>query len=647
MTVGGRSRLKAPAPSRFTPRGRHLFVFDLFAVSGAIVGAFALRFDATDIGLTIAPYLPVALLPLLLQPLANVAFGLYRREWRYASLREMIGVMSAVAGATVVGAIVFVILSALGFPGTAGMPRSFFPLEGLLSLTLVGGGRFALRWALETSNGSGETDEEVGGATIVYGAGEAGAAMLRFADRDARMRVRVVGYLDDDPHKAGSRLGGKKIYGGLDQLNDAVRSTRARRLVIAMPSAPGATVRKAVLQGRALGLDVAILPHFDELLGPHDRIARVRPVVLEDLLRREPVTIDVRELADYLNGTTVLVTGGGGSIGSELARQILTLGPRRLVIMDNSEAALWRIEQELAENRTGPPQVVQAVMCDVRNAPAVQHLFDKFEPEIVFHAAALKHVPMCEMQPAEAVMTNVVGTQNILDAVASSNVGRFVLISTDKAVHPVSVMGATKRLAEMATLQAGRRAGRPHLAVRFGNVLGSSGSVVPIFQRQLEQGLPITITHPDATRYFMTIPEAVSLILEVGASDAVADVFILDMGKPVRIVDLAEDMIRLSGLDPEAVKIIFTGLRPGERLDERLFYDHEDKQKTSHSRIWRSSSTEFDMPVAPIDLLRGLAAAAAASDDRKVRELLSRSGVLHATADRGPADGEPAEIGTR
>ncbi len=639
---------RRPPVGRFTPRGRHLFVYDVLAVSAAIVGAFALRFDANDIAQTIEPYLPVALLPIVLQPLLNVAFGLYRREWRYASLREMVGVAAAVGSATVLGAAIFVVLSALHLPGTAGMPRSFFPLEGLLSLTFVGGGRFALRWALEAADRSGETDEESGAPTLVYGAGEAGAALLRLSDRDHRMGVRVVGFLDDDRMKAGSRLGGKKIYGGLDKLGSAARSTHARRLVIAMPSSPGAIVRSAVREGRGLGLDVAIIPHFNELLGGHDRITAVRPVVLEDLLRREPVKIDVGELADYLNGATVMVTGGGGSIGSELARQILTLGPGRLLIADNNEAALWRIERELAEGHSGSPPVIHAVMCDVRNRTAVQRLMESFEPDVVFHAAAMKHVPICEMQPAEAVMTNVVGTRNVLDAAVATGVGRFVLISTDKAVQPVSIMGATKRLAEIATLNAGRLAGRPHLAVRFGNVLGSSGSVVPIFQRQLEQGLPLTITHPDATRYFMTIPEAVSLILEVGASDAVADVFILDMGEPVRIVDLADDMIRLSGLDPKDVDILYTGLRPGERLEERLFYDHEAMQVTSHSRIWRATSNEADHLRRPIDeIMQDVAEAALASDDRKVRSILARSGVLHVSADRTSSDlGTPARAGS-
>ena len=587
----------------FVPRGRHLFVYDLVAISLAIVGAFALRFDASNLVSTVSGYLPVALLPLLVQPAMNVLFGLYRREWRYASVREMAGVASAVGAATVASAGLFLVLSEVGFPGSSGMPRSFFPLEGLLSLTFIGGGRFAIRWALENAGRSGATDEEAGHATLVYGAGEAGAAVIRLAERDRAMHLRIVGLLDDDAQKRGSRLNGVRIFGGLDALGDAARATNARELVIAMPSASGQVIRQTIDAGRALQLRVRIVPHFHEILGHHDRLTQLRSVSLEDLLRREQVSVDVGELAGYLNGATVLVTGGGGSIGSELARQVLTLGPGHLVIADNNEAALWKIERELTERRGATEPTVTGFLCDIRGRAAVEHMLRTVEPDVVFHAAALKHVPICELQPSEAVLTNIIGTRNMLEASGAADVSRFVMISTDKAVEPVSVMGATKRLAEMLTIEAGHRVGRPHMAVRFGNVLGSSGSVVPIFERQLEQGLPITITHPNATRYFMTIPEAVSLILQAGAYETIGDVFILDMGEPVRIADLADDMIRLSGLDPADVEIIYTGLRPGERLEEHLFQPDESMDRTSHERVWRASTNSMllteSSPVGP------------------------------------------------
>jgi len=614
----------------FTPRGRHLLVFDLLAIGVAIVGAFVLRFDASDVAATIRPYVPAALLPLAIQPVVNTAFGLYRREWRYASVREMVGIIAAVATGSVLAASAFVLLAVLDVPSTRGMPRSFFPLEALLSLTLIGGGRFALRWALDNAGRSGATDEErLGTRTLVYGAGEAGAAVIRLAIRDRTMRVKVVGFLDDDPTKRGSRLLGAGIHGGLERMRDAVRSTQARQLVVAMPSAPGSVVRKAVDAAREMGLDVKIVPHLHELLGGTERLSRIRPVSLDDLLRRETVRVDVEELAGYLNGANVIVTGAGGSIGSELARQILTMGPRRLIVADNNEAALWAIERELGERRNVTGPTVTARLCDVRSAPAVSHLIEEAEPDVVFHAAALKHVPICELQPSETILTNVVGSHNLLEACERVGVGRFVLISTDKAVQPVSVMGATKRLAEVDTLATGRRLGKPYLAVRFGNVLGSSGSVVPVFQHQLEQGLPLTITHPDATRYFMTIPEAVSLILQAGATDTTGDVFVLDMGEPIRIVDLAADMMRLAGIDPLGVEIVFTGLRPGERLEERLFYDHEAMERTEHERVWRATSAFASGLNEPIwRVIRDLEIAALAADDRAVRERLARSGVL-------------------
>jgi FlaA1/EpsC-like NDP-sugar epimerase len=373
------------------------------------------------------------------------------------------------------------------------------------------------------------------------------------------------------------------------------------------------------------------VPNLHELLGGSEHVARIRPVSLDDLLRREPVRVDVEELAGYLNGAVVVVTGAGGSIGGELARQILTLGPRTLVVSDNNEAALWTIERELEERHAADGPAVTARLCDIRSAPAVSRLIEEVRPDVVFHAAALKHVPICEMQPAEAVLTNVIGTRNVLDACEQQGVHRFVLISTDKAVRPIGVMGGTKRLAEIQALAAGRRLGRPYLAVRFGNVLGSSGSVVPVFRHQLEQGLPLTITHPDATRFFMTIPEAVSLILQAGASDTTGDVYILDMGQPVRIVDLADDMIRLSGLDPAHVEIVYTGLRPGERLEESLFYDHEAMDRTEHERVWRARSayvTGLNEPVGR--LVRDLEEAARAADDAAVRDRLASSGVLTA-----------------
>jgi FlaA1/EpsC-like NDP-sugar epimerase len=614
----------------FVPRGRHLLVYDLLAIGVSIVAAFALRFDARDpVGL-VAAFAPISLLPLVIQPVVNVAFGLYRREWRYASVRELVAITGAVGTATALGSIAFIWFSSVNFPGTDGLPRSFFPLQGIVSVLLLGGGRFAIRIALENSGRSGGTDEEVGTTrTLVYGAGEAGSALARLAKRDRSAGISIVGFLDDDRRKRGSRLFGERIHGDLDDLAAAVRTRRAEQLVVAMPSASGARVRDAVERAQDLGLTVRIVPPLDELLGHADRLTRIRPVSLDDLLRRETAQSDHEALAEYLNAASVVVTGGGGSIGSELVRQILKLGPRHLTIVDNSEVALWTIGREVLNRLGGEPAAVDTVLADVRSVPAIDRVIERAEADVIFHAAALKHVPICEQHPSEAVLTNVIGTRNVLAAADRHRVGRFILISTDKAVQPVSVMGATKRLAELVTVEAATRLKRPYAAVRFGNVLGSSGSVVPIFRDQLERGVPLTVTDPDATRYFMTIPEAVTLILEAGSGASSGEIYLLDMGDPVRILDLARDMVRLSGLPPDSVEILFTGLRPGERLHEQLLFDHESVAPTGHDRVLRTLAGAGSLDVGrAIDLAEELEALAVRSDDRAVRERLSTAGLL-------------------
>jgi FlaA1/EpsC-like NDP-sugar epimerase len=611
----------------FVPRGRHLFVYDLAVTAIAVFIAFALRFDASNIVESISPYLPVALLPLVVRPPTYFAFGLYRREWRYASVNEMFAIAGAVLVGTGIAAFIFLVLAAAGAPGTPGYPRSIFGIEALVSLALVGGGRFALRAGLERRGLSGGTEEERGAVpTIVYGAGDTGATVARVAAADPDAGLAIVGYLDDEPRKSGSQLFGKRVFGGLDQLARAVRETGARQLLIAMPTASGPAIRRAFEQGLSLGLEVRTIPHPRELLSGELQLGKIRKVSVEDLLRREPVVIDTDAMASYLNGASVLVTGGGGSIGSELARQILELGPRMLTVLDSHEGSLWNIERELAERPLGTRGVeLRAVLADIRSPAAIERAIGDARPEVVFHAAALKHVPIVELHPAEGVMTNVVGTRNTLAACEAHGVERFVLISTDKAVEPISAMGATKRLAELLTIAAAHRSGRAYAAVRFGNVLGSSGSVIPTFQHQLEEGRALTVTHPEATRYFMTVGEAVSLILEAGATAEAGELYVLDMGEPVRIVDLAHDLILLSGLDPERVPIEYTGLRPGERLHETLFYREETTGEAVHPGIMRvrqgGPPFEDEMVVAMVDQL---GEAARQRDEEACRQLLQQ-----------------------
>ena len=631
----------------FVPRGRHLFVYDIAATLLAIGIGFGLRFDTVFVASSISPFMPVALLPLLVMPPTYAIFGLYRREWRYASVQEMFTLAGAVLAGTIVTVAVFEVLAYAGLGGTAGFPGSVFVTEALLSLALVGGGRFALRASLERRGVSGGTDEELGLPTIVYGAGETGATVARVAARDPDAGLNVVGFIDDDPAKHGSRLMGKRVFGGLDVLPKAARDTHARQLLVAMPTASGPAIRRAFERGQELGLQVRTVPHPRELLGGDSLAHRIRKVSVEDLLRRAPVEIDTDAVAGYLNGASVLVTGGGGSIGSELVRQILDVGPRLITIVDNHEEALWSIERELAERTANPDVDCELVLADIRSQEAVDAVIGRARPDVVFHAAALKHVPMVEHSPAEGAMTNVFGSQNVISACERLGVKRFVLISTDKAVEPISAMGATKRLAELLTVASARRTGRPYVAVRFGNVLASSGSVIPIFQRQLEQGRPITITHADATRYFMTIPEAVSLVLQAGSTPDSGVIFVLDMGEPVKIVDLARDLIRLSGLAEDQVPIVYTGLRAGERLHESLSHDHEITERTGHDSIMRVRTNAVGVVGEELQALLGeLEAATRRHDDDRVRELLRGVAALSRPAAEAPA-GEAAPKAVR
>ena len=630
----------------FVPRGRHLFVYDIAATLLAIGMGFGLRFDTVAVASSISPFMPVALLPLLVMPPTYAIFGLYRREWRYASVQEMFTLAGAVLAGTIVTVAVFEVLAYAGLGGTAGFPGSVFVTEALLSLALVGGGRFALRASLERRGVSGGTDEELGLPTIVYGAGETGATVARVAARDPDAGLNVVGFIDDDPAKHGSRLMGKRVFGGLDVLPKAARDTHARQLLVAMPTASGPAIRRAFERGQELGLQVRTVPHPRELLGGDSLAHRIRKVSVEDLLRRAPVEIDTDAVAGYLNGASVLVTGGGGSIGSELVRQILDVGPRLITIVDNHEEALWSIERELAERTANPDVDCELVLADIRSQEAVDAVIGRARPDVVFHAAALKHVPMVEHSPAEGAMTNVFGSQNVISACERLGVKRFVLISTDKAVEPISAMGATKRLAELLTVASARRTGRPYVAVRFGNVLASSGSVIPIFQRQLEQGRPITITHADATRYFMTIPEAVSLVLQAGSTPDSGVIFVLDMGEPVKIVDLARDLIRLSGLAEDQVPIVYTGLRAGERLHESLSHDHEITERTGHESIMRVRANAVGVVGEELEALLGeLEAATRRHDDDRVRELLRGVAALSKPAAEAPAgDAAPKAV---
>jgi len=458
--------------------------------------------------------------------------------------------------------------------------------------------------------------------TLLFGAGEAGAMIARSARREPLAGVEPVGFLDDDPSRKGHRVAGLPVYGGLDALADAVALTRAEALLITMPAAAGAVIRHVAEAGLAAGLVVRTVPAIHELFDGSLDAYRVRNVRVEDLIRRPEVSRLGAEVEQCIHGRDVLVTGAGGSIGSELARQVFALGPRRLMLVDRGESALYAIQRELEDRpRHGhaPPRL-SVHLSNIASRSLMHRLIEHSRPDMIFHAAAYKHVPLMEAHPSEAVHVNIGGTMAVLDAATAAGTPTFVLVSTDKAVAPTSAMGATKRLAEWLVAEAAQRTGRAYVSVRFGNVLGSTGSVIPVFQSQLEKGQPLTITHPDITRYFMTIAEASSLILEAAALGTPSDVFVLDMGDPIKIVDLARDFVRLAGRDPDTVPVVFTGLRPGEKLHEQLFYDHELGRPTANPKIILARGSK--PPEGVRDLALQLLALADGSNDDALRRFL-------------------------
>lgn len=631
--MGGRMTWRR-APRTSVALSTILLFYDLAATAMSVVVALMLRFETLNFAESVLPYLPMALAPLIVRPPVGIAMGLYRREWRFASTREL----RDVALATVIGSVIIVLLygaaTAVGVAGTAPFPRSYFIIEPLITLALVGAIRFALRMRAERAVRAHRQTPAV--RTLIYGAGEAGAGVARSSARDPQLGIEVVGFLDDERRKHGSRLFGQRVYGALDDLESIVRRTDARQLLIAMPSRSGLPLRRAVAAGQELGLEVKTVPPITDLLTGQLRYSRPRSISVEDLLRRPPVDLDIQAIAKYLNGASVLVTGGGGSIGGELVKQILRLGPRVLTVVDCQESALWGMERDAAASVANSGVRLNPVLADVRSAPGIDAVIRRARPDVVFHAAALKHVPYVELHASQGVLTNVMGTQNVLRACEAAGVRRFVLISTDKAVEAASIMGATKRIAEVLTVRAGRRTGLPYSTVRFGNVLGSSGSLVPLLERQLDDGLPLTITEPDATRYFMTLTEAVTLILEAGAAASPGDLFVLDMGQPVRIGDLVADVLRLRGLEEGEIEVMTVGLRPGEKLHEQLLFDDERAERTNYPGILRAvgnraGDTHDDRRLDHLIHLAEL------SDDAAVRSLLQGLPVSQGGLDRGKA----------
>ena len=571
-------------------RGRHLIAIDLLGVVLAAYLALALRFDRISAPAFVPDFALVVVLLVVVRMTTNVFAGMYTRRWRYASVPELTRITTAAVVGSLVAVVIFYGSYALVHASWAeGFPRSFWLIELLLATAILGGVRFAIRAASDRAV-AGPARSVDRRATLLYGAGRSGVLLARSAVRNPGIGVRPVGFLDDDPNLAGGIVAGLRVFGGFSALERAVAATGARTLLITMPGAPGSAVRQVVDAALALNLEVRTVPSVSDLLDGSVDAYRVRRVRVEDLLQRPMVTDHAEGVEEIIRGRTVLITGGGGSIGSELARQVWAIGPRRLVLVDRAESPLYMVQRDLIARRDrgrGSGEL-RIHLANVASRAAMDRLISAESPSVIFHAAAYKHVPMMEEHPSDAAHVNIRGTMVLLDAAAAAGVERFVFVSTDKAVRPSSVMGASKRIAEMLVADAARSTGHAYVSVRFGNVLGSTGSVVPIFQAQLENGEPLTITHPDMTRFFMTIPEAAWLILDAAALGRQGDLFVLDMGEPVRVMDLARDLVRLAGRDPASQPIQTVGLRPGEKLHEELFYDAEHVEPTSSTKVLRA-----------------------------------------------------------
>lgn len=604
-------------------KNRHFLLFDVLLVPVAIYTSFVLRLETFDL----ATYWPACahfcVAAIIVTPLVFRAFGIYRRYWRYASFEEVLLLSGATSLAMGVTAIVLALLD-LVTPVIATVPRSIPFIVPPIAASLVSIPRLLVRIGAARERRRRATDRPT--PVLIMGAGDAASIIVREIQRNPRLGMEVVGLLDDDPAKRGLRLHGVEVLGDRHAIPALTARHKIRQVIIAMPGAPGKAVRDIMHICEAAGVAVRIMPGVHELIDGTISVSKLRNIQIEDLLRRAPVQTDTAAVRALVAGRRVLVTGGGGSIGSELCRQLLRFGPSHLIVLGHGENSVFEVCNELArlaDAQLDQSPCIVSVIADIRDLERLRAVFETHAPDLVFHAAAHKHVPLMEEHPVEAVSNNIVGTRNLLDVALETGVERFVMISSDKAVNPTSVMGATKRVAEMLVLDAARVSGRPYVAVRFGNVLGSRGSVVLTFKRQIAAGGPVTVTHPEMRRYFMTIPEAVQLVLQASVLGRTGEIFMLDMGEPVKVVDLARDMIRLSGLEVgRDIDICFTGMRPGEKLFEELFARGEEYQPTAHSKIFVAAGASNSIPPTLRTSVAALERAARANLDADVRRML-------------------------
>ena len=562
-----------------------LLIVDVITIIGVALISLLIRFD----GYITSHYLHQMIDALPIMVISYIvmllSMHLYTRIWRYAGMREMVAVLIATtlgAGLFYTGMYVF----------DKSLPRSIYLISWILSTGVIGIGRMVLHYIAMRYGGKQSTDADMVN-TLIIGAGDAGATIAREIERYHKRSRKVIGFIDDDESKFNRLMGGVRILGNRHDIPSIVKENKVKEIIIAMPSVTRNEIRNIMEICSPLKCKVNTLPGMYQLLDDEVLVSHLHPVSIEDLLERDEVRLDMDIVEHYIRDKVILVTGAGGSIGSEICRQIMRVGPKQLLLLGHGENSIYLINQELKNiYKDGP---IIPIIADIRDKQQLDQIFTQYNPQVVFHAAAHKHVPLMEIQPMAAVLNNIYGTRNVADVAGRHGVERFVMISTDKAVNPTSVMGATKRVAEKVIISMNDTYDTKYITVRFGNVLGSRGSVIPLFKKQIEAGGPVTVTDPEMTRYFMTIPEASQLVLQAGAMGKGGEVFLLDMGEPVKIIDLARNMIRLSGLEPDKdIHIKITGLRPGEKKYEELLTSEEGTNRTNHTKI-------FEAPLDTVD----------------------------------------------
>jgi len=600
-----------------------LFI-DAALVTAAYILAYILRFEGSipqyqvsNLQKTLPFLIPIKLIVFYF-------FQMYKGMWRYTSILDIRNVFLASTASSII-----LLMTTIYVYQFLGFSRSIFIIDWGLTIFFVGGIRIGIRLAL-TNHASSlwtispyrKSWDSSAKRLLIIGAGGAGEKVLRELLDNPGVHLNPVGFLDDAREKLGKSIHGVPVVGSVDQIDEA--PLEYDEILIAIPSAGGEQMRRIINACERTGKKFRTVPSMGELIEGKISINSIREVTLEDLVGRDEVRLDQDRVSEFLSGKRILVTGAGGSIGSELVRQVNRFNPRSICLMDFSEFNLFKIDLECRQRF--PHMEMLSFLGDIRDSETVGQLFSKFSPQVVFHAAAYKHVPIQEAHPREACMANILGTKNLVEASLKTGVDRFVLVSTDKAVRPANVMGATKRLAEMFVDSMNGKANTRFMSVRFGNVIRSSGSVIPIFQEQIARGGPVTVTHPEVTRYFMSIPEAAQLILQTGAMGEGGEIFILEMGKPIRILDMARDLIRLQGYEPEKdIPIQFIGLRPGEKLYEELITEGEDIVSTSHEKIMvlRGNSYEYGPLISRIEELFGIASRGNETDiKKKLKELV-------------------------